>query len=197
MFCGNIQEGALFSQKIKFTVIRWAAQHDRCQREPKLCKEKWYSKFTNEKKNLICVSTFVCFYLQVLRDWNSWDNAPRTVEEHIEVYREKLAKPITPTAINEDKNSIDLLFSELEPNIIKQTKVLVKDKDNKNKKIDESPNFSRLEATSDIPIMVRHFLGYIWFWKFLIRSLDLNFLGRATRYGRRCVGRLGNQRTKH
>ncbi|XP_055711806.1 uncharacterized protein LOC129806951 [Phlebotomus papatasi] len=26
------------------------------------------------------------------RDWNTWDESPRTVEEHIEVYRQKLAR---------------------------------------------------------------------------------------------------------
>lgn len=27
------------------------------------------------------------------RDWNSWDDAPRTINEHIEKYRQKLAEP--------------------------------------------------------------------------------------------------------
>lgn len=85
-----------------------------------------------------------------MRDWNSWDNSPQTVEEHIEVYREKLVKPVTPPANIEDKN-IDLLFSELEPNIIKQARVLVKDK---NTKVEETPNFSRLEAKANVPISV-------------------------------------------
>lgn len=30
------------------------------------------------------------------RDWNSWDDTPRTVEEHIEQYRQHIAKPPTP-----------------------------------------------------------------------------------------------------
>lgn len=27
------------------------------------------------------------------RDWNSWDDSPRTVDEHIEQYRQKLVQP--------------------------------------------------------------------------------------------------------
>nr|XP_041631054.1 uncharacterized protein LOC108083566 isoform X2 [Drosophila kikkawai] len=30
------------------------------------------------------------------RDWNSWDESPRTVEEHIEQYRQRMAQPPTP-----------------------------------------------------------------------------------------------------
>lgn len=30
--------------------------------------------------------------MQVDRDWNSWDDSPRTVGEHIEQYRQKLAQ---------------------------------------------------------------------------------------------------------
>lgn len=33
---------------------------------------------------------------QVDRDWNSWDDSPRTVEEHIEQYRQKITRPATP-----------------------------------------------------------------------------------------------------
>lgn len=31
------------------------------------------------------------------RDWNSWDDSPRTVDEHIEQYRQKLAQPQNPS----------------------------------------------------------------------------------------------------
>lgn len=30
------------------------------------------------------------------RDWNSWDERPRTIDEHIEQYRENLVKPKEP-----------------------------------------------------------------------------------------------------
>lgn len=40
--------------------------------------------------------------MQVERDWNTWDDSPRTVTEHIEQYRQRLAKPPTPpTAVQE------------------------------------------------------------------------------------------------
>lgn len=34
------------------------------------------------------------------RDWNSWDDKPRTVEEHIEQYRENLVKPKEPEPVD-------------------------------------------------------------------------------------------------
>lgn len=40
------------------------------------------------------------------RDWNSWDDKPRTVEEHIEQYRENLVKPKEPEVIVEE--TVDL-----------------------------------------------------------------------------------------
>lgn len=41
------------------------------------------------------------------RDWNSWDDKPRTVEEHIEVYRESLVKVKEPEPV-EEIEKIDL-----------------------------------------------------------------------------------------
>jgi hypothetical protein len=74
----------------------------------------------------------------------------RSIEEHIEVYREKMSKPVTPPAPSKDDKNIDMLFSELEPNIIKQKKVILVEKTNEN-----PTNFSRLEAkAADIPIIV-------------------------------------------
>lgn len=37
------------------------------------------------------------------RDWNSWDDKPRTIEEHIEVYRENLVKPKEVEPVKEIK----------------------------------------------------------------------------------------------
>lgn len=41
---------------------------------------------------------------QVERDWNSWDDSPRTVNEHIEQYRQKL---VQPKAVENDDPAID------------------------------------------------------------------------------------------
>ncbi|CRK89855.1 CLUMA_CG003429, isoform A [Clunio marinus] len=81
------------------------------------------------------------------RDWNSWDDKPRTIEEHIEVYRENLVKPKEPELVSETQN-IDL-FADMAPKIIKQKKVLI------NQGKQEQPSFSRLEATAsaEIPII--------------------------------------------
>jgi estrogen receptor-binding fragment-associated gene 9 protein len=46
------------------------------------------------------------------RDWNSWDEQPRTIEEHIEKYRENLVKPKEPETPNEEE-SIDLFAVSL------------------------------------------------------------------------------------
>jgi hypothetical protein len=41
------------------------------------------------------------------RDWNSWDDQPRTIEEHIEVYRENLVKTKEPEVVDVVEN-VDL-----------------------------------------------------------------------------------------
>ncbi|CAO1389834.1 unnamed protein product [Diamesa serratosioi] len=80
------------------------------------------------------------------RDWNSWDNKPRTVEEYIENYRENLVKPKTPPPID-PVQKMDL-FADMAPTIIKQKKLFLKGEQ------DNEVNFSRLEATAvaEIPI---------------------------------------------
>lgn len=47
------------------------------------------------------------FPMQMERDWNSWDDKPRTIEEHIESYRENLVKAKEPEPVVEVEN-IDL-----------------------------------------------------------------------------------------
>lgn len=53
--------------------------------------------YVSRKKQLfwfycgMCVD-FLSFFLQNERDWNSWDDSPRTINEHIEQYRERLTK---------------------------------------------------------------------------------------------------------
>lgn len=39
------------------------------------------------------------------RDWNSWDDSPRSVQEHIEQYRQQIAKP--PTTPQTEMNEPD------------------------------------------------------------------------------------------
>ncbi|CAG9803129.1 unnamed protein product [Chironomus riparius] len=80
------------------------------------------------------------------RDWNSWDDQPRTVEEHIEQYRENLVKTKEPEPVVEVEN-IDL-FADMAPKNFKQKKVYL-NQGNANNSID----FSRLEAdaTAEIP----------------------------------------------
>lgn len=86
----------------------------------------------------------------VERDWNSWDDSPRTISEHIEVYRENLVKPKDPEPVNEI-DTVDL-FADLEPKIIKQQKILIKTNDDKQ----NQDEFSRLNAgiSATIPISV-------------------------------------------
>lgn len=38
------------------------------------------------------------------RDWNSWDDTPQTVQEHIEHYRTRL---VQPKAVESDEPSVD------------------------------------------------------------------------------------------
>uniref|UniRef100_A0A1L8DJ60 Putative receptor-binding cancer antigen n=1 Tax=Nyssomyia neivai TaxID=330878 RepID=A0A1L8DJ60_9DIPT len=77
------------------------------------------------------------------RDWNTWDDSPRTVEEHIEVYRQKLSR----TEQNNEMRQPDIdFFGDMEPKVMRQTKVLIRT-DNEPEK-----NFSRLTATTDATI---------------------------------------------
>lgn len=55
------------------------------------------------------------------RDWNSWDDSPRTVEEHIEQYRHKLAEKKEDTAAEPEPD----FFGDMEPTTIKQAKYYV------------------------------------------------------------------------
>lgn len=87
----------------------------------------------------------------VERDWNSWDDSPRTVSEHIQVYRENLVKPAEPEPVNEVEQ-LDL-FAELQPQIVKQQKFYLNQGSGNNQ---DNSNFSRLTAGVDaeIPISV-------------------------------------------
>ncbi|XP_017484773.1 PREDICTED: uncharacterized protein LOC108375164 [Rhagoletis zephyria] len=78
----------------------------------------------------------------VERDWNSWDESPRTVTEHIEQYRQRLAKPPTPPPAEQEPD----FFTELAPVIQPQIKYYLGDNSN------DKTDFSRLEAKSDVPI---------------------------------------------
>ncbi|XP_063695475.1 uncharacterized protein LOC134826901 [Culicoides brevitarsis] len=81
------------------------------------------------------------------KDWNTWDDTPRTVEEHIEKYREKLAKPPTPTEVAQEPDFFAM--EGLVPKIIKQEKILIATNDNETP---QNNNFSRLQATADIAV---------------------------------------------
>ncbi|XP_067639332.1 uncharacterized protein [Eurosta solidaginis] len=75
------------------------------------------------------------------RDWNSWDDSPRTVTEHIDQYRQRLAKPPTPPPAEREPD----FFTELAPVIKPQLKYYLGDDNAKT-------DFSRLEAKTDVPI---------------------------------------------
>lgn len=46
------------------------------------------------------------------RDWNSWDDSPRTVQEHIEQYRQHIAKPPTPQTEEQEPDFFKVGFAE-------------------------------------------------------------------------------------
>ncbi|XP_013118727.1 receptor-binding cancer antigen expressed on SiSo cells [Stomoxys calcitrans] len=77
------------------------------------------------------------------RDWNSWDDSPRSVQEHIEQYRQQIAKPPTPQT---ETNEPDF-FKELTPVIKPQQKIYLPSDTQSNQQ-----DFSRLEAKTDVPI---------------------------------------------
>lgn len=88
------------------------------------------------------------------RDWSSWDDSPRTVEEHIERYRETLAQKVAPAAaVSSQIEKEPDYFGDMEPTTIKQAKYLIASGSSNQ----QSENFTRLKATvqADIPISVR------------------------------------------
>ncbi|EDV99909.1 GH12138 [Drosophila grimshawi] len=82
------------------------------------------------------------------RDWNSWDDSPRTVEEHIEQYRQRMAQPPTPPKEEPEPD----FFSELTPDIKPQLKYYLGDATAAASPAPAPTDFSRLKATDMVPI---------------------------------------------
>lgn len=80
------------------------------------------------------------------KDWNSWDDTPATVEEHIERYREQLAT--SPPAKEPPPEEQMDFFQDMAPTIITQQKICIAEEQN-----DDPARFSRLTATIDIPVV--------------------------------------------
>uniref|UniRef100_A0A182MZW5 Receptor-binding cancer antigen expressed on SiSo cells n=1 Tax=Anopheles dirus TaxID=7168 RepID=A0A182MZW5_9DIPT len=76
------------------------------------------------------------------KDWNSWDDSPKTVEEHIERYRETLAQPPSP---GDPQPEVDY-FQDMAPQISSQPKLCIATEA-------EPSDFSRLVAKIDIPVV--------------------------------------------
>lgn len=86
------------------------SQHDSCLEAVSVVNDS-----SNYKRS--STVTFLLFFIydwklwkiffKMERDWNSWDDKPRTIEEHIEVYRENLVKSKEPEPVAEVEN-IDL-----------------------------------------------------------------------------------------
>ncbi|XP_016998248.1 receptor-binding cancer antigen expressed on SiSo cells [Drosophila takahashii] len=81
------------------------------------------------------------------RDWNSWDDSPRTVEEHIEQYRQRMAQPPTPPKEEPEPD----FFSELTPTIKPQMKFYLEDP-SASAAASQPSDFSRLQAQDLVPI---------------------------------------------
>ncbi|XP_034138963.1 receptor-binding cancer antigen expressed on SiSo cells [Drosophila guanche] len=81
------------------------------------------------------------------RDWNSWDDSPRTVEEHIEQYRQRMAQPPTPPKEEPEPD----FFSELTPTIKPQVKYFLDDP-TASAASSQATDFSRLQAQDVVPI---------------------------------------------
>lgn len=81
------------------------------------------------------------------KDWNSWDDSPSTVQEHIERYREQLAAPPPPKEPPPEEQ-IDF-FQDMTPKTFSQPIVCI---------AEDGPaeggggQFSRLTAQIDIPV---------------------------------------------
>ncbi|XP_020818677.1 receptor-binding cancer antigen expressed on SiSo cells [Drosophila serrata] len=83
------------------------------------------------------------------RDWNSWDESPRTVEEHIEQYRQRMAQPPTPPKEEPEPD----FFSELAPTIKPQVKYYLDNGSSSSATGSlHQTDFSRLQAQDVVPI---------------------------------------------
>ncbi|KAH8288146.1 hypothetical protein KR054_003947 [Drosophila jambulina] len=83
------------------------------------------------------------------RDWNSWDDSPRTVEEHIEQYRQRMAHPPTPPKEEPEPD----FFSGLAPIIKPQLKYYLDDGCSSSATGSlHQTDFSRLQAQDLVPI---------------------------------------------
>ncbi|KAH8330109.1 hypothetical protein KR059_000352 [Drosophila kikkawai] len=83
------------------------------------------------------------------RDWNSWDESPRTVEEHIEQYRQRMAQPPTPPKEEPEPD----FFSGLAPTIRPQVKYYLDNGCSSSATGSLHPtDFSRLQAQDLVPI---------------------------------------------
>lgn len=96
------------------------------------------------------------------KDWNSWDDTPRTVQEHIDHYRQKLARPPTPKEPEPEPDFFQVFLGrydlfrfwyfheipqDMTPQIKPQPKIFIP-----TKLESTQTDFSRLQATTDIPI---------------------------------------------
>lgn len=100
------------------------------------------------------------------RDWNSWDDTPRTVEEHIEKYREQMAQKSQLPTLQPGQGEVEPepdYFGDMEPTSIKQAKIFIATQAEEEEVARQS--FNRLQATvqADIPISVGWNLFLIYF----------------------------------
>lgn len=85
--------------------------------------------------------------MQTERDWNTWDDSPRTVEEHIEKYRERLAQPPTPDTPAAPE--VDF-FTDMTPKTFEQPKLFIPT----GTETADERSFNRLQADAlDIPVI--------------------------------------------
>ncbi|XP_065092449.1 uncharacterized protein LOC135713293 [Ochlerotatus camptorhynchus] len=82
----------------------------------------------------------------VEKDWNSWDDSPSTVEEHIERYREQLVAPPPPKEPPPEEQ-MDF-FQDMAPKTFSQQMVCIAE----DGPGDGGAQFSRLTAQIDIPV---------------------------------------------
>lgn len=89
------------------------------------------------------------FILQnvVEKDWNSWDDSPSTVEEHIERYREQLAAPPPPREPPPEEQ-MDF-FEDMAPKTFSQPKICIAEDRPQD---GNGSQFARLTAQIDIPV---------------------------------------------
>lgn len=114
--CFSRRRKPSYSECEILTSVNVHANQNTTRKQEEVCHFCFHTHF--ETKNINENNLFTII-LQTERDWNSWDDSPRTVTEHIQQYRQKL---VQPNAVESNEPAIDF-FQVKSSSLLTITKV--------------------------------------------------------------------------